>query len=438
MIDPHATGTFAVGLYDEQETDAGSGQMDGQGEYGSDCCKCCPHCDFCSCLCPQQPAPCIECPHVSTLQPYWNVNVFGALITDILYNTSRPIAAGTPFLLAPDSLFGFDTDNFDMHARQSQFGVALTGPEICGLQAGGLALITFYNDAVIVDRYGFLPLLAYGELKNEDMRFAAGLQFDVFCPNTANILPFSILSASGNAGNNFRGQARLERYLRPTGCTQWTIQLAISEPIATGTTRDLTLTEDNGWPNIEGRVMYGSGAPEQVGLDARRPFEIGLSGVVGQVRRTQLANRVVSDVWGVALDYRWKLTDRFGIQGELVHGRGLGTYNAGILQTINAETFNTVRTTGGWVEAWYYWTPCVHSHFGYGIDDPRNRDLVLTDPLAFAPIRNETWFANMLWDVTPSFRVGFEFTWRETDYNNPAVAPNAEGAGFHTQVRWSF
>jgi hypothetical protein len=50
-------------------------------------------------------------------------------------------------------------------------------------------------------------------------------------------------------------------------------------------------------------------------------------------------------------------------------------------------------------------------------------------------VRNETWFANCLWDVTPSFRVGFELTWRETAYDN---ALDAEGTGFHTQFRWSF
>lgn len=435
MVDPH--GVQEVAASTEMAT---SDQVDSPVDCG--CCTRCPPCDFCSWLCPQQPAPCIECPHVSTLQPYWNVNIFGALITDMLFSTSRPFAQGTPFLLAPDSTFGFDTNNFDMHARQSQFGVALAGPEVCGLQAGGLALITFYNDAVIVDRYGFLPIQAYGELKNEDVRFAAGLQFDVFCPNTANILPFSILSASGNAGNNFRAQARVERFLRPTDCTQWTFQFAISEPIATGIEPDLTLTEDNGWPNIEGRVMYGVGQPEQLGLEVRRPLEVGLSGVVGQVRRTGdiggAVTRVVSDVWGVGLDWRWKLTDRFGIQGELVHGQGLGTYNVGILQTINAEQFNAVRTSGGWIEAWYYWTPCVHTHVGYGIDDPLDRDLAFVDPLRFAAVRNETYFANWLWDVTPSFRVGFELTWRETTYNNPVVAPNAEGAGFHTQFRWSF
>ena len=157
--------------------------------------------------------------------------------------------------------------------------------------------------------------------------------------------------------------------------------------------------------------------------------------MAGQVRRTQLATRVVSDVWGAGLDVRLKLTERIGLQGEVIHGQGLGNYNAGILQTINAETFNAIRTSGGWVELWYYWTPCVHSHFGYAIDDPLDSDLATADPLLFAPVRNETYFANVMWDITPSFRVAFEATWRETAYDKVL---DAEGAGFHTQFRWTF
>jgi len=400
------------------------------------CCQdCCPRRHCLSCQCPSEPAPCLECPHVSTLQPYWNVNIFGALVTDMLFSTSRPIAAGTPFLLAPDSPVGLDTNTFDLHARQTSLGAVLSGPEVCGLRAGGLVLVNFYDNSVIIDRYGILPIQAFGELKNQDWRIAAGLQFDVLTPRAPNVLPFSYLAGTGNPGNNFRGQVRLERYLRPSSDAQWTIQMALSEPISTAFSPDLSLTEDNGWPNVEGRLMLGLGEAEQVGLEPVRPFEIGVSGVFGQVRRTAAGVRVIDEVWGIGLDFRWKATERFGIQGELIHGQGLGTYNAGILQTTNAETFQAVRTSGGWIEGWYYWTPCVHSHVGYAIDDPLDGDLATVNPLTSAPVRNETYFANVLWDITTTIRLGFEFTWRDTAYDKVL---DAEGAGFHTQFRWTF
>ncbi len=270
------------------------------------------------CQCPLPPAACLDCPHVSTLSPYFNVRVFGALKLDMLFDSARPVAPGVPFFLAPDSLTGLSQNNLDIHARQTTLGAAFDGPKIGNFQSGGMLLGMLFSNSVIDDRYGFLPLQAYGDLKNEDWRFAAGLQFDVFAPGMPTILPFSALAGSGNAGNSFRGSLRLERFLRPSDDVQWTLQGALSEPITTTISPTFALNEDNGWPNVEGRVALGLGMPEQVGLVALRPFEIGVSGVVGQIRNTLplSGDRVVADVWGLSADARWKMNSYFGVMGD--------------------------------------------------------------------------------------------------------------------------
>lgn len=189
----------------------------------------------------------------------------------------------------------------------------------------------------------------------------------------------------------------------------------------------------NGWPNVEGRIALALGAPGATGV---RPFEVGISGIVGQIRTTPLPPdpQVVANVWGVGTDFRWRINDTFGFVGEFYSGQGLGTYNGGILQNVNADTFESIRSTGGWLEGYVYLTPCLHSHMGYGIDDPRDNDVSL-DPAALGRVRNETYFANLLWDVNKTLRVGFEFSWRETDY---ASLNDNEGAGYQGQFRWSF
>ena len=108
--------------------------------------------------------------------------VGGSLEFDFLFNSARPAAQGVPFFLAPASPFGFDQNTFNAHARQTSIYAALVGPEVGGFKAGGFILANFFNDAIIVDRYGFLPIQAYGDLKNSDWRFAAGLQVDIFAP----------------------------------------------------------------------------------------------------------------------------------------------------------------------------------------------------------------------------------------------------------------
>ena len=46
------------------------------------------------------------------------------------------------------------------------------------------------------------------------------------------------------------------------------------------------------------------------------------------------ADRVVADVWGVGVDLKWQVSDRFGVMGEFYTGEALGTYNGGILQNL--------------------------------------------------------------------------------------------------------
>jgi hypothetical protein len=373
---------------------------------------------------------------VAPLFPVSNIRLFGAMKLDMLFNSARPLAPGVPFFLGPDSLTGLDQKTLDINARQSTLGAAFSGPQIKGFQTGGVVVGLFFDGSVVADQYGLLPLQAWGELKNESWRLAAGLQFDVFAPGLPTVLPFSALAASGNAGNSFRGQLRLEHFVVFSDCVQWTTQFALSEPITSTIDPTFQLSEDNGWPNVEGRIALGVGPLEGAGRLAKRPLEIGISGVVGQIRTTPLPpdDRVVADVWGVATDFRWKMHPRFGVAGEAFMGQTLGTYNGGVLQNVNIETLEGIRSSGGWFEVFCFWKPSLHSHFGYGIDDPIDRD-VAAIPAALGRIRNSTLYSNLLWDITPTFRLAFEFAWRETNYR---TLPDNEGAGFHTQFQWVF
>ncbi|WP_145084461.1 hypothetical protein [Anatilimnocola aggregata] len=415
---------------------------DSLAEIAPPCPDCvCPTCRCATCECPVKPAPCQPCPHVSTLQPFWNVNIFGTLQANMMYNTARAVAPGIPMFLAPGAVQPENT--VDIFARSSSLGALFTGPDVGNFKAGGLMLAMFYNDALIVDRYGFLPLQAFGELRNEDWRIAAGLQFNVFSPNLPTMLTFSSLIASGNAGNNFPGQFRVERYLHPDSNSQWTIQAALSDPIATGVVSQtpisqiitgappLRISEDNGWPNIEGRIAYATGELKQEGLEPKRAFEIGVSAVGGQLRTAIPLNpNVVANTYGLGVDLRWRINERWGIVGEGFVGQGLGFLNAGVLQSTNTMTFNSIRTRGAWGEIYHYLTPCLHTHVGAGFDDPLDADLNVAQ-ITY----NQTVFGNLIWDVTHQFRVGFEVTYRETDY---VGLPNNQGVGLQTQVQWTF
>jgi hypothetical protein len=356
----------------------------------------------------------------------------GSIVGDFMFNTARPVAPGTPFFLTPRPIAGFNQQTFDANARQSVLFAYVKGPDVCGFEAGGVVAVCFYDGSIIQDIYGVLPLQAYAQLKNDDWRFAAGLQFDIFNPLNPTVLPFSYLGGSGNAGAGFPAQARAERYIHLDNETQITVTAGLSNPVSTTVNNNLVISEDNGWPNVEGRVALGLGCLSGEGPLAHRPFELGLSGVIGQLRTTNpFQNQVIAGIWGLGSDCRWAANDHWGVQGEVFVGQTLGAYTAGILQNVNAATFAGVHTAGGWAEVYYYICPeTLHTHFGYGIDDPLDSDLAPGQP-----VRNETYFANLIWDPSKYFRWGFEVTYRKTAYT---VFNNNDGVGIETQVQFRF
>jgi hypothetical protein len=369
---------------------------------------------------------------ITTGDPDIKVVFGGAITTDFIYSRAREVAPGIPFFLTPAPPPGFRQQTFDATARPTTLFALISGPDICGFQSSAFVAACFFSSSLVQDLYGFLPFQAYAQLKDDNWRFAAGLQFDIFNPLNPNVLPFSYLGASGNAGAGFPAQLRVERYFHPDDDSQITITGGISDPLPTTVSNTLNISEDNGWPNVEGRVALALGPLTGEGPAARRPFEIGVSGVVGQIRTTTVAiNQVVADIWGVGSDIRWAVNKRFGIQGEFYTGQTLGSYTAGILQNVNSATFTGVHTTGGWVEVYYYICPeKLHTHVGYGIDDPLDRDLA-----SGQPIRNDTYFTNLIWDVSKHLRLGWELTYRKTAYT---VFHNNEGFGAQAQVQLKF
>ena len=307
-----------------------------------------------------------------------------------------------PAFLVPKFAGGFSQQTIAFNARNSMVGLLFTGPDIGKFHSGGKIQAVFVdNTNVFADRNGFMLTQAYGELFNDKWRFAAGLQLDVFAPSLPTLLPFTIDGSP--IGNTIKGQLRVERFLKLGSDSQLTLQGALSEPLNSIKTPDISLDEDNGLPNLEGRIAFGLGKPSRIGLLTQRPVEIGVSGVVGQLRRTSLPSepprRVISTTWGVNLDFRVNLGDRFGFKGEVYTGQGLGQMGGGVVQTLDAVTWKAIRSTGGWVEGYVYLTPNLHNHTGIFIDDPNNNDITGLPNTLFGRTRNRGVFNTLLWDL---------------------------------------
>ncbi|MGL4422308.1 MAG: hypothetical protein ACRCZF_16680, partial [Gemmataceae bacterium] len=227
---------------------------------------------------------------------------------------------------------------------------------------------------------------------------------------------------------------------KPDDAFQLTTQLALSEPVSSVVTNNRRILEDNGWPNIEGRLATGLGSIEDMtGGRKLRKAEIGVSGFVGQLRTSRLItapsdvetpNRAIINTWGLGVDAQVAVTDRIGFAGELYIGQGIGEYNGGILQSFNPNTFAGIRSRGGWGEVYCYFNDKLHLHTGYGIDTPCQRELASTQ---FA--KNQTYFTNLVWDASSVLQLSFEVDYRKTNYIS---FQNADGFVFLTQMLWRF
>jgi hypothetical protein len=259
-----------------------------------------------------------------------------------------------------------------------------------------------------------------------------GLGGDIVMPLAPTTVSFPRCAGVGNMGFQ-RAQFRVERYFYPHECAQWTVQFGLMDPVVTSYVNfDLAegLQESNGWPNLEGRVACGLGPRCELPGRPKRTVEVGVSGVIGELRRTALAPPDMEDIWAYGVDGQVMLTEQVGFKGEFFTGKTIGMYNAAILQNFNANR-EGIRSSGGWGEVYVYWTPSLHSHFGYAIDNPRNSDLT-----EGRPSRNEVVFGNILCEATQSIEVGFEISHWKTAYMPPL--PGNDSMIYHTRVRVKF
>ncbi len=330
---------------------------------------------------------------------------------------------GQPLIVSPKD----PAHSYDLSAQQSMVYAAFRGPKWGSWTPGAFALF-WLQDNLLSEGYSFTPVVVYGEIGNGAWRVAAGQNFDVFAPRDPDTLPNGKLAATGNPGA-YRPQFRLERNFEAGPGFGGVVQLGASSPITTALPRDVDLTnlqaqeivEDNGWPNLEARLNLGFGAyADRAGGRSLRPVELGVSGVMGQLRvldnirpsdpLTLVSDRSTVYVWGAALDGQIALGRRFGLSGELYIGHGLGEYMAGILQTYNRDTNQAVPTAGGWGQLYVYLADNLRLNLGYGIDHAQ-------DPGVFGLQVNSGIFANVAWDVNAWLQLGLEGNYKLTTYD---------------------
>lgn len=364
---------------------------------------------------------------------------YGHLSCDMIYETQRtnpgaftlwvlsgetPVIGGAPPQLVPRETGGEGT--FIIDARRSRLGFDVTGPTIpwcCGLKTGGRAEVDFFGNFPTENRGGILLRHIYAEAKNDDWRFLVGQTWDVISPLLPGTLSYSVGWGGGNIG--FRhAQFRAERYLAVSDDLLFTIQGSLNQDIGEDFQTDASIRrEAANWPVVDGRFATTIG---QRG-EGCHPMTIGVSGHIGETGFDFLTAGPVQNpagdrlppeddarflTWSFNVDARVPLTDRWGVQGEFFTGANLSQFLGGIVQGVCPCLRVPIRTSGGWLETWYDWTPRLHSSVGAGVDNPVDEDSLVGRTF------NGFLFANLKYDITKQFLTGFEVTCWRTEYHD--------------------
>ena len=362
----------------------------------------------------------------------FTITPYGILWSDMAWETARSVNGD--YVLYVQRPRQNTEEQFHLDARSTRLGFDVLGPKICAwgeAQTGGKVEIDFQRIIDTENRASVLLRHAYLEVKSEDYRLLMGQTWDVISPLYPGVLFYTVGWDGGNIGYR-RAQARAERHFAMSDALLLTAQGSLNVEIVSDISSATPATfvgDHSGWPLIEGRIASTFG-PRGQGC---HPVQVGVSGHIGETtfdfRSPPFLQAITGSAkrtWSLNTDIHVPISSRFGVQGELWMGQNLATFFGGIGQGADVlgtatqpPTGDAIFSRGGWVDVWYDWTPRLHSHAGYSIDDPIDADVTS------GRIYNAFVFANLSYDVTQKFLVGFEFTsWRTLWKGPSADAPD--------------
>jgi hypothetical protein len=340
----------------------------------------------------------------------FTITPYGWLWGNSVYSSQRTSPGSyTLFVTSPE----VDKDNeFIVDARNTRLGFDVGGPQIAlfgEAQTGGKVEIDFQNSVLSTENKATIMLRhAYAEIKNEEYRILVGQTWDVISPLNPGMLMYSVGWDAGNIGYR-RAQFRGEKYLNFSDTSMVAVQASINQQVFEDSTTDVKGQPSN-WPVCEGRVGWTIG---ERGKDCY-PIIVGVSGHIGNETFDSVVFGPNNErrTWSANMDVRVPFTPYLGVQGECFVGENLGAFLGGIGQGVDPVTGNTIRSAGGWLEVWYDWTPRLHSHVGYSVDDPNDHDLHLATEKRY----NQFYYGNLIYDLSKSCMIGLEVSSWKTLY----------------------
>ena len=338
------------------------------------------------------------------------VDFYGYIKLDAAYDTSRTSVGN--FARWVESEATNDDDNkFNITARQSRFGLKLSGPEVGRAKTSGRVEVDFYeggseNKNRLMMRHAYFQM----DWPDYDFSLLAGQTSDVISPLVPSTINYPVAWWAGDIGYR-RPQVRLTKGFEVGEESRLQFQVAAARTIGDdgpfGSTWDTG--EDAGFPTVQGRAAWS------FPLLGGRKTTLGVSGHYGQEEYDldESDDNEDLDTWSANLDLTLPLCDWLTFKGELWTGENLDAYLGGIAQGVNKTTLEEIESTGGWAALSFGPFDQWRFNVGGSIDDPDDNDLNDGDRS-----QNLSYWGNVLYDLNEAVQLGLELSYWDTEYKN--------------------
>jgi hypothetical protein len=296
-------------------------------------------------------------------------------------------------------------------------GAAFKFPNVKDTEIGAKIDFNLRGTSPLAGQNTFAPLFGdiYLEMKYDPLRFVFGQTTDIISPlvpTTLNMYPWSY--APGSLGF-FRPQIRVETTMSGGDQMEVTLQGGIAQAIQTFQISDEAIARQSGWPDVQARAAFGYGERSASGA---RKLEVGFWGHFGERNLTLLSGEEsFNNSFSFGVDGRVMLPSKTTLQGEYYTGQLVGDYMGGIFQTFDPGTGNPIDAQGFWIEAGQRLRDSYRLHVGYGLDSVEEADL----GALVSRKRNEVFYVNTFYDLSPELALAGELAWWRTQYRNLAA-----------------
>ena len=351
------------------------------------------------------------------------VELYGLIIANGYYNSAKTnnsdIPAYADVVTAADSASGLPMSNVGATARQTRLGLTVSGARALGAVITGRLETDFVGGQQPSGSGRTSPLLririASVRMDWAHVGLLVGQDWTLLAPQTPSSYAGLGVPLFGYSGNLwFRSpQARLTTetpgkvHLGIQAAALAPMQSLPQSPVSTQTQPDSA--DRSGRPTVEGRAYLAWGSGETAG-------EIGAAAHAGWLATSGdslLESRAFS------LDGRIAFGPHLVVSGEAFSGQALGSFNGAVGQNLGRSGV-PVRAEGGWVQVDIRPGSGWQLGGGYGIDDPKDEDLVV----ATGRGRNVTYAGHLIWRLSGGLLFGAEYKRIETLYNAGTFVAN--------------